>query len=102
MINIQNLSKKYNDTTVLDIDSLQLERGQSVGLVGNNGAGKTTLFSLLLDLIEPTTGHILSNGIQVNESEEWKPFTSAFVDVQYGGVVIFFGEVLYVDHFDVL
>lgn len=83
MINIQNLSKKYKDTTVLDIESLQLERGQSVGLVGNNGAGKTTLFSLLLDLIEPTTGHIVSHDIQVNESEEWKPFTSAFVDESF-------------------
>jgi ABC-2 type transport system ATP-binding protein len=83
MITINNLSKKYNDTTVLDIESLQLQKGQSVGLVGNNGAGKTTLFSLLLDLIEPTTGHIISNGVQVNESEDWKPFTSAFVDESF-------------------
>ncbi|PRP67697.1 ABC transporter ATP-binding protein [Nonlabens agnitus] len=83
MIHIQNLSKKYNDTTVLDIESLQIPRGQAVGLVGNNGAGKTTLFSLLLDLIEPTTGHIMSNDIQVNESEGWKPFTSAFVDESF-------------------
>jgi ABC-2 type transport system ATP-binding protein len=83
MITINNLSKKYNDTTVLDIESLQLQKGQSVGLVGNNGAGKTTLFSLLLDLIEPTTGHIISNGVQVNESEAWKPFTSAFVDESF-------------------
>jgi ABC-2 type transport system ATP-binding protein len=83
MITINNLSKKYNDTTVLDIENLQLQKGQSVGLVGNNGAGKTTLFSLLLDLIEPTTGHILSDGVQVNESEAWKPFTSAFVDESF-------------------
>ena len=37
----------------------------------------------MLDLIEPTTGHIISNGVQVNESEEWKPFTSAFVDESF-------------------
>ncbi|WP_194851537.1 ABC transporter ATP-binding protein [Nonlabens antarcticus] len=83
MIDIQNLSKKYNDTTVLDIESLQIPKGQSVGLVGNNGAGKTTLFSLFLDLIQPTTGHIISSDIRVDESEDWKPFTSAFVDESF-------------------
>lgn len=83
MITINQLTKKYNDTIVLDIESLEIAKGQAIGLVGNNGAGKTTLFSLLLDLIEPTTGHIISNGIQVNESEAWKPFTSAFVDESF-------------------
>ena len=48
--------------------------------MGNNGAGKTTLFSLLLDLIQPSTGHIINNDVQVNTSEDWKPFTSSFID----------------------
>ncbi|MBT8183541.1 MAG: ABC transporter ATP-binding protein, partial [Eudoraea sp.] len=55
-------------------------KGQSFGLVGNNGAGKTTFFSLLLDLIQPTNGSIINNGVQVDASEAWKPFTSAFID----------------------
>lgn len=80
MITVQNLSKTYGKQTVLNIESLEIPRGQSFGLVGNNGAGKTTLFSLLLDLIQPTTGHILSNKVQVDQSEAWKPFTSAFID----------------------
>ena len=56
MIDINLLSKKYGEQTVLDIDLLNIPSGQTFGLVGNNGAGKTTLFSLILDLIEPTTG----------------------------------------------
>ncbi|WP_191858389.1 ABC transporter ATP-binding protein [Hanstruepera ponticola] len=80
MIITTNLSKKYNDNLVLNIDSLEIPKGQSFGLVGNNGAGKTTYFSLLLDLIQPTTGFIKNNDIQVDESENWKPFTSAFID----------------------
>ncbi len=80
MIQVQNLKKKYGDKEVLNIESLEIPRGQSFGLVGNNGAGKTTFFSLLLDLIRPTTGQIDSNGVQVNKSEDWKPFTSAFLD----------------------
>jgi ABC-2 type transport system ATP-binding protein len=83
MIITSNLSKKYNDNEVLNIESLDIPKGQSFGLVGNNGAGKTTYFSLLLDLIQPTTGHIKSNNIQVNESEDWKPFTAAFIDESF-------------------
>lgn len=80
MIAIQDLTKKYGPQTVLNIDTLEIPKGQSFGLVGNNGAGKTTLFSLLLDLIKPTTGSIANNGVQVNKSEDWKPYTAAFID----------------------
>ena len=80
MITTQNLTKTYSTNTVLNIESLEIPKGQCFGLVGNNGAGKTTFFSLLLDLIQPTTGHIDNNGVQVNTSEDWKPFTSAFID----------------------
>src|SRR5699024_9251794 len=52
-------------------------------LVGNNGAGKTTFFSLLLDLIMATEGHILNNGVRVDKSEDWKPFTTAFIDESF-------------------
>lgn len=80
MIKVHNLVKAYNGTVVLNIESLEIPKGESFGLVGNNGAGKTTFFSLLLDLIEPSKGHITTNGIKINESEDWKPFTSAFID----------------------
>ena len=83
MITTSNLSKSYNSVQVLNIEALDIPKGQSFGLVGNNGAGKTTYFSLLLDLIQPSTGHIENNGVLVNESEDWKPFTSAFIDESF-------------------
>ena len=83
MIQVNQLSKSYNGTTVLNIANLEIPKGQSFGLVGNNGAGKTTFFSLLLDLIQPTTGTIINNEIQVNTSENWKPFTAAFLDESF-------------------
>lgn len=83
MIHVNNLTKTYNGTTVLNITNLDIPKGQSFGLVGNNGAGKTTFFSLLLDLIQPSTGMITSNSIQINNSEKWKPFTSAFIDESF-------------------
>jgi ABC-2 type transport system ATP-binding protein len=83
MIEVNQLTKKYNGTTVLNINNLEIPKGQSFGLVGNNGAGKTTFFSILLDLIRPTTGNIINNDIQVNTSEAWKPFTAAFIDESF-------------------
>jgi len=83
MIEIKNITKTYNKETVLKIDSLEINSGQTFGLVGNNGAGKTTLFSTLLDLIKPTTGEVLNNGINVRTSEDWKSFTSAFLDESF-------------------
>ncbi|MBC7642362.1 MAG: ABC transporter ATP-binding protein [Flavobacterium sp.] len=83
MIQVNNLSKTYNNITVLKIGKLEIKKGESFGLVGNNGAGKTTFFSLLLDLIQPSTGFILNNDIQVNASENWKPFTSSFLDESF-------------------
>lgn len=80
MIQAQQLSKTYGSATVLNIENLVIPKGECFGLVGNNGAGKTTFFSLLLDLIQPTTGKIINNEVQVNNSEDWKPFTSAFID----------------------
>ena len=83
MIQINKITKVYNSTTVLKIDSLSINKGEVFGLVGNNGAGKTTFFSLLLDLIEPTTGQIVNNGIPVSSSEEWKSFTASFLDESF-------------------
>lgn len=83
MITAQNLTKKYGNQIVLNLEYLEIPKGQSFGLVGNNGAGKTTFFSLLLDLIQPTSGHITNNEVRVDQSEAWKPFTSSFIDESF-------------------
>ncbi|MBC5861997.1 ABC transporter ATP-binding protein [Flavobacterium turcicum] len=83
MIQVNNLTKTYNGTTVLNIEALEIKQGESFGLVGNNGAGKTTFFSLLLDLIQASTGNIVNHGINVSKSEAWKPFTASFLDESF-------------------
>jgi ABC-2 type transport system ATP-binding protein len=80
MISFKNILKQYSKQTVLEIDSLDIPVGQTFGLVGNNGAGKTTLFSTLLDLIKPSKGRVTNNGVEVSQSEDWKSFTTAFLD----------------------
>ena len=83
MITFKNLKKSYGKNVVLDIDLLEIPKGQALGLVGNNGAGKTTMFSCLLDLIKPTKGIVTNNEINVRESEDWKTFSSAYLDESF-------------------
>ena len=80
MIRIEHLTKRYEDTTVLNIAEMDIPKGQVFGLVGNNGAGKTTLFSLLLDLIQATEGTVAIDQVDVSKSEDWKTNTAAFLD----------------------
>jgi ABC-2 type transport system ATP-binding protein len=77
---ISNLTKNYKNTQVLKIEHLELEKGTTVGLVGNNGAGKTTLMRCMLDLIKPTTGQVLFEGIDVSTTEEWKKYVGSYLD----------------------
>ena len=83
MIKANLLSKEYQGKKVLNLSELEIPKGELFGLIGNNGAGKTTFFSLLLDLIEATSGTIEINNIMVHQSEAWKPFISAFIDESY-------------------
>ncbi len=50
MLQVSDLSKSFAGRMVLDIDQLQLERGQIILLIGANGAGKTTLLRMLANL----------------------------------------------------
>lgn len=80
MIKVENLSKKYAGRTVLNIPEINIEKGESFGLVGNNGAGKTTFFRLILDLIQATGGTVSSGGENVAKTEHWKTYTGSYLD----------------------
>lgn len=79
-IRIEKLQKKYGTQTALDIDELQIGKGELCGIVGNNGAGKTTWLRLMLDLLEPTTGKVLVGGEAIARSDHWKAFTGSYLD----------------------
>ena len=83
MILTKDLKKQYNNQTVLDLPNLEIQKGECFGLVGNNGAGKTTFFSLVLDLIEPSNGMVLSDNISVKGSNHWQQYTGAYIDERF-------------------
>lgn len=61
-ISVKNLTKKFDDLTVLDNISFNINKGDFVCIVGPTGCGKTTFLNLLVKLIEPTSGQILIDG----------------------------------------
>ena len=80
MLEIKDLKKTYGPRTVVDIHSLTIKAGETIGLVGNNGAGKTTLFRMLLDLIRPDNGVVLSKEQNVANNDQWKDYTASYLD----------------------
>ena len=63
-IELRNLSFRFDDAENLTIDNLSMEiaKGERVGIKGASGVGKTTLFNLMLGLYPPTSGKILVDG----------------------------------------
>lgn len=83
MIKVTELTKVYKGVTVVNIPDLNIEKGESFGLVGNNGAGKTTFFRMVLDLVRPTTGTVQSKDEVVNGAEDWKYYTGSYLDESF-------------------
>lgn len=63
----QNLTKKYQNVTVVDHVNLHIPKGKIYGLLGRNGAGKTTIMKMMLQLVSPTDGKIIMFGKDYRE-----------------------------------
>ena len=66
---LHQVTKRYADRTVLDIDHLDIEAGGMYALLGPNGAGKTTLLNILAFLESPTTGTLSFAGTVARNSQ---------------------------------
>jgi ABC-2 type transport system ATP-binding protein len=62
---VQSVRKQYGDTNAVDGISFEVRRNEIVGLLGPNGAGKTTTINMVLGILEPTSGSIRIEGIDV-------------------------------------
>ena len=68
VVNIDNVSYRFNSTLVLENISFTVDKGDFVGIIGPNGAGKTTLFRSMLGLLEDYQGRITFFGEDIRKN----------------------------------
>lgn len=62
MIEVKNLTKKFDKFLAVDNISFKVEKGEIFAFLGPNGAGKTTTIKILTTLLQPTSGNVTVNG----------------------------------------
>jgi branched-chain amino acid transport system ATP-binding protein len=67
MFKIEKLNIAYGDIHIVHEASFQIEEKEVVSLVGSNGAGKTTIMKTISGLLRPLSGHIIFNGIHLEQ-----------------------------------
>ena len=70
MITVKNVCKKYGSFVAVDNISFEINDGEIIGLLGPNGAGKSTTMNMLTGFIEPTSGEILINGVNISKKSK--------------------------------
>ena len=67
VLSVTELRKSYGPTVAVDGISFEVGSNEIVGLLGPNGAGKTTTINMILGVLEPTSGSIRIEGVDLAE-----------------------------------
>lgn len=65
ILEVKHLTKNYGDITALSDVTLSLEGGKIIGLLGSNGSGKTTLLKIIAGILQPTSGSVTIDGMEI-------------------------------------
>lgn len=71
MLHVEGIHKRFAGLAALDGASLQVAKGESVGLVGPNGSGKSTLLNVITGFERPDAGRITLNDHDITKKEPW-------------------------------
>jgi len=82
LLHVVNVSRHFGGLSAVSDFSLELRRGELIGLIGPNGAGKTTCFNLITGVYKPSSGEIFASGkridghspVQINRAEIARTF----------------------------
>jgi tungstate transport system ATP-binding protein len=81
LYHVTSVQQRYGARLVLDVENLEIRRGESLAIIGPSGAGKSTLLRLLQFLETPTTGFIVFDGRRINGTpplEQVRRITTVF------------------------
>ncbi len=67
MINIKNIDKSFDDKMVLNDVSLDIYEGETLAIIGRSGSGKSVLMKHIIGLLQPDSGHVTVDGIDINK-----------------------------------
>ena len=70
-LDVESLTKHFGGLTAVKSVSLQVNKGQIVGLIGPNGAGKTTLLRLITGILRPDSGKVRFKGKDITRAKTW-------------------------------
>jgi len=71
ILELQDVSYSYTTENVVNDVSLQIHKGDYVGIIGPNGGGKSTLLKLMLGLLKPKQGMIKLFGTDIQDFKDW-------------------------------
>lgn len=83
-VEIDNVTKTYDDLVAVHQVSLQIPRGGTLGLIGPNGAGKTTLLRIVATLARPDSGDVRIEGRSVRENPRLVRSHLGFMPAEFG------------------
>ena len=85
IIEINNLSKKFNNIVAVKNINFKINKGKIIGLLGPNGCGKSTTIGMLLGLIKPSSGTVIINGQNIENNRtnilEKMNFISPYIEL---------------------
>ena len=65
ILEVKHLTKNYGNITALSDVTFSLEGGKIIGLLGSNGSGKTTLLKMIAGILQPTSGTVTVDGMEI-------------------------------------
>ena len=74
LIQLKNIKFKYSKKSSLVIDniSLEIKKGERIGFIGKSGCGKSTLLEIIMGLLNPTSGNLYVDNVQINNNRNKK------------------------------
>ena len=79
-IKVENLTKEFKDSLILNDINLEFQEGKVYGLVGPNGSGKSVLLKIICAFYMPTKGKVLIDGVNYNDGNNFPPNLRALID----------------------
>ena len=70
MIDIINVEQTFGDRRILKNVNLQINKGETMVILGASGSGKSTLLKMMIGLLKPTSGKILIDGRDITKMPE--------------------------------